>query len=146
MISVLLPGTASQKNNGGASKKFVVKFIAAFAFLFLAFQFNLQAQGPAANITGPLKAWLKGGRISLVSHIATSSATPTIKYTITQNTSGANLVSTGQFVYNSATGEGTQTIVVNPGIQKGSFNIQLNVTDANGSCESSKSVTVTSNK
>src|SRR3954466_8048121 len=84
------------------TKNLAVKTITAFIFCVVVFQIDANAQaGPAANISGPLKAYLKGGNISLTSSIATSSSAPKIVYAFSKNTSGASIVSKGPFIYDS---------------------------------------------
>ena len=103
-----------------------------------------KAQAPASNIKGPVIAYLSDGNITLTSEIATTVNNPTVVYSFSHNTSGASIVSQGAFVYDQSAETGTSKVIINPGSSKGNFVVNLNVTDANGTSESSKSVSVLS--
>ena len=103
-----------------------------------------KAQAPASNIKGPVIAYLSDGNITLTSEIATPVNNPTVVYSFSHNTSGASIVQQGAFVYDQSAETGTSKVIINPGSSKGNFVVNLNVTDANGTSESSKSVSVLS--
>ena len=117
-----------------------------FGLIVISILFNsaAKAQAPASNIKGPVIAYLSDGNITLTSEIATAVNNPTVVYSFSHNTSGASIVSQGAFVYDMASETGTSKVIINPGSSKGNFVVKLNVTDANGSSESSKSVSVLS--
>jgi hypothetical protein len=113
--------------------------------LFICFVFIClvsQAQTPAANIGGPLKASVNGAYITLTSQIAFSTQNPTLTYDFQNNTSGATIVSQGTFTYDPTTDSGTQTVTIKPGEIAGSFVVKLTVVTPMGKCTCSKSVTV----
>jgi hypothetical protein len=113
--------------------------------LFICFVFIClvsQAQSPAANISGPLKATTNGQSITFKSQIAFSTQNPVFTFDFQNNTSGATIVSEGPFSYDPTTDTGTKTVIVNPGNSAGSFVIILTVKTPNGECTCSKSVTV----
>ena len=65
-----------------------------YLLLFMVFiSLSSQAQTPAANINGPLKAIANGNNITLTSVIAFGSQNPTLTYSFQDNTSGATIVS-----------------------------------------------------
>ena len=113
-----------------------------FTSLILFICFNANAQSPpASNIFGPLKVHTTDTAVVITSQIAANS-TPNIIYGIENNLTNAYIVSKGTFHFDGKSGIGTQTIIINPGTSKGSFNVSLIVTTPDGTCKSSKSVTV----
>jgi len=119
----------------------ILKGVLAIVAVFTFMSAGAQQIRPAANITGPLRVKSGSGNVTITSQMV-ADANATTTYTLSDNSSGATIVSKGNLVYNSSTGISTQTVVVNPGTSKGSFNIQLVVTSGGLSAESSKSVTI----
>jgi hypothetical protein len=114
-----------------------------YLILFMVFiSLSSQAQTPAANINGPLKAVANGNEITLTSVIAYGTQNPTLTYTLQNNTSGAIIVAQNHYTYDASTEIGKQTIVINPGNKAGSFVINLEVKTPQGIGECSKSVAV----
>jgi hypothetical protein len=101
-----------------------------------------QAQTPAANISGPLKATANGANIAITSQIIFGYQNPGLTYTLDNNTSGASIVSKAAYIYDPATEEGTQKVEINPGSSAGSFVITLEVKTIAGTGKCSKSVVV----
>jgi hypothetical protein len=114
-----------------------------YVFVSLVFlSLGALAQTPAANISGPLKANVNGSNITVTSQIEYGTKDPILTYTFLNNTAGAYIVSKGKYIYDPVTGEGSQTIVVNPGNSAGSFVINLEVETVKGKGKCSKSVVV----
>jgi len=120
--------------------KVMLKCALAFFAAFIFFSAGATVP-PAANIKGPLKVKAGSGNVTITSEMI-ADGNATTAYTLSDNTSGATIVSTGNLVYNSSTGVTTQTVVVNPGTSKGNFNIKVEVTSGGLTAESSKSVTI----
>jgi hypothetical protein len=100
---------------------------------------------PSCNLDGILKACLNDGNIQITATIEFSTPNPTLTYSFPvgpQNSTGASLVSTGPFIYDPINNIGTQVTVITPGTTGGQINYQLNVTNAGGTCECSKSITI----
>lgn len=113
-------------------------------FFLFALSGQLFSQAPpACNIEGPLKACLGQGDILITSQIVYGTETPNIKYVFNENSSGASIVSKGEYQFDAVSGIGYQTVTINPGNQSGTFNIRLLVIAPDGSSSScSKSLTV----
>lgn len=127
-------------------KKKKITYIGRSLFVILSLVFlslYSQAQSPAANISGPLKAVANGTNITITCQIANGLKNPGLTYSFQNNTSGAVIVSKGKYIYNPNTDAGTQTIEINPGSSAGSFIIMLEVETTNGIGKCSKSVVVT---
>jgi hypothetical protein len=114
-----------------------------YLLLFMVFiSLSSQAQVPAANINGPLKAIANGADITLTTVIAFGTENPTMTYSLQNNTSGATIVSKGHYTFDPSTDIGKQSVIINPGNTAGSFVVNLEVMTAKGKGECSKSVVV----
>jgi hypothetical protein len=124
-------------------KKITISSITICLIFYLVLFSNItQAQVPATKINGPLLAYAGGSNITITSQIAFGSDNPQLNYTFSDNTSGAFIVSQGNYSYDPLKDEGTQTIVVNPGSSAGNFTIILEVQTSLGIGKCSKSVSV----
>jgi hypothetical protein len=103
---------------------------------------NANAQiGPASCIRGPVKASVNDTAIVFTCEISTE-IDPVTAFQLVNNTSGAVIVSKGQFIYNHAEGTGRQTVTVKPGTSKGSFMLRSEATTSQGIASASISITV----
>jgi hypothetical protein len=125
------------------SKKIKISGIITCLVFYLMLVGNVSyAQAPATKISGPLIAYADGSNITITSQIVLGSESPQITYSLSDNTSGAYIVSQGAYNYDPQKDEGTQAIVVNPGNAAGNFTIILEVHTPQGDGKSSKSVSV----
>jgi hypothetical protein len=124
---------------------FLAKICISMVFMIAIFQFEGKAQGarPSCNISGPLVASATQHQNIIIDvEVANSTAKPSLEYSFSSNSSGASIKKKGPVVYNAAKNSVTQQLVVNPGGNLSEFNLKLKVTTANGTCECSKSVSV----
>ena len=112
-------------------------------FSFILIGIHVQAQTtPSSDISGPLKALTTDTAIVVTFELA-SAADPAVTYTVSNNGTSASVISTGNFLYNQASGAFTQAVTINPGHTKGSFTVDAVATTPYGISRSSMSVTVT---
>jgi hypothetical protein len=125
--------------------QFFVRVCISMFFLITIFHFEGKAQGarPSCNISGPLTASVSSGHdIVIEVEVANSTAKPELEYKFISNSSGASIKKKGPVVYNAAKNSSTQQLSINPGSNGSEFNLRLKVITKNGTCECSKSVSV----
>lgn len=133
------------KENPKILKRVPRRLLLFMAVFFIGiFTSNLvSAQAPACNITGPLKACTSESQITINTDIEYGTSSPEVAFSFSNNTSGASILSTGTYSFDATSGKATQSLIVHPGNQNGTFNIRVNIQTPDGkSSTCSKSVTV----
>jgi len=100
---------------------------------------------PACNLVGPLVACLYGGADTITATIDFSGRYDSLVFTYQTNTTGSDIVDTNFVSFNDS--EYIQQIILAPGTQTGSINLQLDVyirypDGCLMHCECSKSITI----